>query len=122
MADTHTGTCFCGAVEIEATGVPAEMGYCHCSSCRSYSGGPLGAYILWEAESVRVTRGAEFLGGVNKTGKSHRRLCTRCGGHPVNEHPGFGFTHVPPPKLPRAPLPPTLPFKYCGGGLPVQDG
>ena len=46
MADTHMGTCFCGAVEIEVSGAPLEMGYCHCSSCRSYSGGPLGAYIL----------------------------------------------------------------------------
>jgi hypothetical protein len=34
MADTHAGTCFCGAVAIAATGAPAEMGYCHCASCR----------------------------------------------------------------------------------------
>ena len=33
MADTHAGTCFCGAVSIEVKGVPEEMGYCHCSSC-----------------------------------------------------------------------------------------
>ena len=26
MADKHTGKCFCGAVEIEATGAPAAMG------------------------------------------------------------------------------------------------
>lgn len=35
MNSTHQGDCFCGAVEIEVTGVPEEMGYCHCTSCRS---------------------------------------------------------------------------------------
>ena len=35
MADTHTGTCFCGAVAIEVAGAPEEMGYCHCNSCRT---------------------------------------------------------------------------------------
>ena len=34
MADKHRGTCFCGAVEIEATGAPLEMDYCNCDSCR----------------------------------------------------------------------------------------
>jgi hypothetical protein len=58
MADTHRVTCFCGAVEIEATGTPLEMGYCHCTSCRHYSGSPLSAYLLWRSADVRVTRGA----------------------------------------------------------------
>lgn len=36
MADTGrcSGTCFCGAVEIEVSGEPVAMGYCHCASCR----------------------------------------------------------------------------------------
>ncbi len=59
MADTHRGTCFCGAVEIEATGAPMEMGYCHCASCRHHSGAPLSAYLLWRAEDVRVSKGAD---------------------------------------------------------------
>jgi len=27
---THIGSCFCGAVEVEVTGSPEAMGYCHC--------------------------------------------------------------------------------------------
>ena len=58
VADTHTGTCFCGAVAIDVTGVPEEIGYCHCNSCRSYSGGPVNAFTLWKAENLKVTRRA----------------------------------------------------------------
>jgi hypothetical protein len=67
MTDTHTRSCFCRAVEIEVTGAPEEMGYCHCRSCRSYSGGPVSAFILWKSEKVKVTQGAEFLGRFQKT-------------------------------------------------------
>ena len=57
-----TGKCFCGAVEIEVTGAPEAMGYCHCSSCRSWSAGPVNAFTLWKPENVKVTKGAEFVG------------------------------------------------------------
>ena len=33
----HIGSCFCGIVEVEVTGSPEGMGYCHCSSCGSNS-------------------------------------------------------------------------------------
>ena len=35
MATTHVGNCFCGAVELQVTGEPAAIGYCHCTSCRA---------------------------------------------------------------------------------------
>src|SRR5690349_14718593 len=53
-AMTHLGTCFCGAVQVEVTGSPEGMGYCHCQSCRSWSGGPVNAFSLWKPEAVRV--------------------------------------------------------------------
>ena len=52
----HIGRCFCGAVEIEADGAPEAMGYCHCSSCRSWSGGPVNAFSLWKPETVLPMR------------------------------------------------------------------
>lgn len=42
----YRGECFCGAVKIETTGEPEGMGYCHCRSCRSWSGGPVNAFTL----------------------------------------------------------------------------
>ncbi len=92
MADRHRGTCFCWALEIEATGAPLEIGYCHCASCRHYSGAPLSPYLLWRAEDVTVTEGADLLGRFNKTGMSDRQHCIRCGGHVMTSHPGMGLS------------------------------
>jgi hypothetical protein len=122
MADTHAGTCFCGAVAIETTGAPVEMGYCHCSSCRSWSGAPVSAFTLWKKETVTVTKGADLLGRFNRTGFSDRRFCTRCGGHVLVEHPGLGFTDVHAATLPTLPFRPTVHLNYAETVLPMKDG
>jgi len=122
MGDTNTGTCFCGAVVIEVTGVPEEMGYCHCSSCRSYTGGPLVAFALFKSENVRVTRGAEFLGRFNKTGMSDRQFCRKCGGHLMTGHPTLGFTDVYAAAIPSMPFEPTVHLNYAEAVLPIKDG
>ena len=49
---TYQGSCFCGAVEFTVTGEPVAMGYCHCESCRHWSGGPVNAFSLWNPEAI----------------------------------------------------------------------
>lgn len=122
MATTHRGSCFCGAVGIEVTGEPEEAGYCHCSSCRSYSGGPVSAFTLWKAANVRITRGETSLGGFNKTGLSNRRFCTECGGHVMTEHPTLGYTDVYAALLPTLPFKPAVHLNYAEAVLPIKDG
>ena len=122
MSGIHTGSCFCGEVEFEVTGAAVDTGYCHCSSCRSYTGAPLASWTLWQAENVRVTKGEALLGGFNKTGFSHRRFCTRCGGHVLVEHPGLGFTDIPAAVLPTLPFKPTVHLNYAETVLPMKDG
>ncbi|MDF3011066.1 MAG: glutathione-dependent formaldehyde-activating, partial [Burkholderiales bacterium] len=46
-ADAYEGACFCGTVKFVVTGEPAAMGYCHCTSCRHWSAGPVNAFTLW---------------------------------------------------------------------------
>jgi len=121
-AGTHRGTCFCGAVEIEVTGPPLETGYCHCASCRSYSGEPVSSFHLWRAEDVKVVRGAEFIGRFNKTGMSERQFCTTCGGHIMTGHPGFGATDVRPGVVPTVPFEPVVHLNYAETVLPMKDG
>jgi hypothetical protein len=119
---THHGRCFCGAVEIEITGSPEAMGYCHCTSCRTWSGGPVNAFTLWKPETVRVTKGAEHVAAFQKTKFSERKYCAKCGGHLMVNHAPVGLIDV------FASTVPTLPFKagvhinYAETVLPMRDG
>ena len=122
MADTHTGTCFCGAVEVEVTGSPEAMGYCHCGSCRSWSVGPVNAFTLWKPENVRVTRGSESIGHFQKTGMSDRQFCTRCGGHVMADHPPLGLTDVYAATIPSVAFVPGVHVNYAESVLPMKDG
>ena len=122
MPPTHTGACFCGAIAIEATGEPVEMGYCHCASCRAYTGAPVTAFTLWRDAQVKVTRGAELIAGFNKSGFSDRRFCTRCGGHVMVLHPGMGFTDIYAAMLPTLPFRPSVHLNYSETVLPMHDG
>jgi hypothetical protein len=90
----HEGSCFCGAVRFTVNGEPAGMGYCHCTSCRTWSAGPVNAFTLWKPESVEITKGADNLGTYQKTPNSLRKWCKTCGGHVLTEHPGFGLIDV----------------------------
>src|ERR1700724_4714930 len=76
----YKGQCFCGTVQVEATGEPVAMGYCHCSSCRSWSAAPVNAFTLWKPEAVKVKSGAEHVGTFDKTAFSQRMYCKKCGG------------------------------------------
>jgi hypothetical protein len=70
------------------------MGYCHCSSCRSWSGGPVNAFSLWKPEAVRITSGAEHVAMFQKTEFSQRQYCAKCGGHLMTNHPSLGLVDV----------------------------
>jgi hypothetical protein len=122
MSDTHKGTCFCGAVEVEVTGAPEVMGYCHCASCRSWSAGPVNAFMLWKPENVRVTKGAEHLGRFEKNPSSNRQFCTRCGGHLMTDHPGFGLIDVYAATVPTVAFVPAVHVNYAETVLPMKDG
>ena len=122
MSDTQHGACFCGAIEIEVTGAPVEMGYCHCRSCRAYSGAPVAAFTLWRREQVRVIKGEALLARFNKTGFSERQHCARCGGHVMVDHPGIGFTDIPAGILPGLPFVPSVHLNYAEAVLPMRDG
>lgn len=122
MTDVHRGACFCGAVEIEVTSAPEAMGYCHCSSCRSWSAGPVNAFTLWKPENVKVTKGMEFLGRFMKTEKSNRQFCTKCGGHLMTDHPTFGLIDVYAATIPSVAFAPGVHVNYAESVLPMKDG
>jgi hypothetical protein len=119
---THHGKCFCGAVEIEATGAPAGMGYCHCASCREWSAGPVNAFTLWPPASVKVTKGENKLASYAKTPGSVRKFCTACGGHVMTDHPGLKLVDVFSAILPSLKFEPGLHVNYQETVLRMRDG
>jgi hypothetical protein len=118
----YMGRCFCGAVELSATGQPVAMGYCHCESCREWSAGPVNAFSLWPPAAVRINKGAENVGRYQKTEKSIRQWCKTCGGHLLTEHPLWSLTDVYVAVIPDLPFKPALHVNYQETVLPVKDG
>ena len=118
----HEGRCFCGAVEIAISGSPQAMGYCHCESCRTWSGGPVNAFGLWKPEAIRITSGAEHVAMFQKSETSQRQYCAKCGGHLMTAHPTFGLVDVFAGTIPNLDFRPILHVNYAETVLPIRDG
>ena len=119
---TYSGACFCGAVSLTVTGDPEAMGYCHCTSCRSWSGGPVNAFSLWKPGAVKIAKGADKVGSYQKSENSIRKWCTVCGGHLLTEHPVWGLVDVYAATIPDLPFKAALHVNYQSTVLPMRDG
>ena len=118
----YSGGCFCGVVQLEVTGEPEGMGYCHCQSCRSWAAAPVNAFTLWQPDNVRVTAGEEQIKTYQKTSFSQRQSCARCGGHVMTRHPSLGLIDVAAATLPELAFTPGVHINYANAVLPMQDG
>jgi hypothetical protein len=119
---SHIGKCFCGSVEIVVSGDPAAMGFCHCSSCRTWSAGPVNAFTLWPPEKVQIVKGLDNLVDYQKTANSKRMWCKTCGGHLMTEHPLWNVTDVYAAIIPTLPFEAALHVNYQETVLPMTDG
>lgn len=119
---SHVGSCFCGAVSMEVSGEPEGMGYCHCASCRSWSGGPVNAFSLWKPENVTIIEGGEHVATYHKTEVSYRKWCAKCGGHLMTDHPPLGVVDVFAATIPTLAFAPGLHVNYQETVLPMRDG
>ena len=119
---TYRGSCFCGAVEVSVSGPPAGMGFCHCTSCREWSAGPVNAFTLWKPEAVKITKGESNLGTYNKTEKSFRKWCKTCGGHLFTDHPEWKLIDVYAAVIPDFPYQPGVHVHYQETRLRIRDG
>lgn len=116
------GSCFCGMVEVEVRGEPEQAGFCHCTSCRHWSAGPVNAFTLWKPANFRVIRGGDDLGSFQKSETSIRHWCNRCGGHVYTEHPTFELVDVYAAVLPDLPFEPAVHVQYQSTVHPMRDG
>lgn len=119
---TRKSACMCGAVQLELTGEPGVMAFCHCESCRGWLGAPIHAASLWPAAHVKVLRGADKLGTYKRTEASHRKFCTSCGTPVLVDHPAIGMVDVPAGRIPELAYQPGLHVHYGERVLAVKDG
>ena len=121
-AKSHSGSCFCGAVQFTVTGEPVAMGYCHCDSCRHWSAGPVNAFTLWPPSNFQITKGADNVANYAKTPGSQRKWCKTCGGHVFTDHPQMGLIDVYAAVLPTLEFKPALHVFYGETKLRIKDG
>jgi hypothetical protein len=122
MSATYAGTCFCGAVGIEASGEPQVMGFCHCTSCRHWSAAPINAFTIWKGSDVKVTKGEENLGSYARNGTHDRKFCKLCGGHVLSAMPATDVVDIFAPMIPDLSFKPMVHLHYAETVLPMRDG
>jgi hypothetical protein len=90
------GSCLCGEIAYEATGLTFGDWGCSCSNCRKFSGTAFVANSNVLTENFRWIKGKHLLGYFEKipgTG-GPRAFCTRCGSPMPYENEG-GFVGLP---------------------------
>ncbi len=75
---TSSGSCLCGAVQLEAELTGPSVGACHCDICRHWGGGPL--FALDGGDNVRFDS-EDAIGVYDSTAWAERGFCSRCGTH-----------------------------------------
>lgn len=70
------GKCLCGSIEVSAPS-QKEIGLCHCSICRRWSGGPMfvvhcGSDVQFDGASPATYRSSDW---------AERGFCGKCGTH-----------------------------------------
>jgi len=80
MSNTEIGHgyCLCGKVKVTANAMSHNVGTCHCSMCRRWTGGPLmavdcGTDVVFEGEdNVKIYESSAW---------AERGFCANCGNH-----------------------------------------
>ncbi|POF30207.1 GFA family protein [Roseibium marinum] len=75
MSERLSGGCLCGAVRFTAVPEKPEMGVCHCSMCRRWTGG---VFMAVGCGDVQV-EDEDALGVYKSSGYGERVFCKTCG-------------------------------------------
>ena len=74
--ESLTTHCLCGDTSLTVVPKSLEIGACHCSTCRKWSGGP---FLAIESEQVTVT--GDNVGYYDSSEWAERVFCRQCGTH-----------------------------------------
>ena len=73
------GSCLCGDVRFEISGVLKGASHCHCSMCRKAHGAAFGTYAAAKAADFRVVSGENRITRYRSSPGAVRTFCARCG-------------------------------------------
>ncbi|PYH49218.1 GFA family protein [Aspergillus saccharolyticus JOP 1030-1] len=86
-----TGSCFCGAIRLEYTGQPLQVGICHCTDCRKLTSSTYSYCLVLPTANFAVRTGSpRSIAKTADTGNTIRNwFCGDCGtplyGHRVHD-------------------------------------
>jgi hypothetical protein len=72
------GSCLCGKISFEITGAVTHTRYCHCASCRKFSGTAYAAWGLVQTEQLKMLPSQGSLTKYD-SGGGLRVFCSSCG-------------------------------------------
>lgn len=78
MTETLHGACLCGQVTFDLH-EPEAVGFCHCTRCQRWTGGPGLPEVEVTATNFVVTSGQELMKQYTEEGFSGVCFCTNCG-------------------------------------------
>lgn len=76
---TYHGSCLCGAVRFEATGVPGNPHTCSCDICRRHTGAATVCWVEFPSDAVRWTGPGGEPATYRSSDYSSRAFCPVCG-------------------------------------------
>ncbi len=69
------GSCNCGSIHFEVSGIPRGVSFCHCGQCRKQSGGVWSSAFVDEAE-LEITGAPRWY---DSSTQARRGFCPTCG-------------------------------------------
>jgi len=76
---TIKGSCLCGTIRYEITGLLQMAGHCHCSICRKSHGAAFATWAIIDPEQFRWTAGEACIQRYASSPGRERFFCRQCG-------------------------------------------
>ena len=91
------GSCLCGDVEYEITGLQTDFWHCHCERCRKATGTGHASNLIFAPAELTFTKGEEYVARFKVPDAKFftNVFCTHCGSRLPNYSVERGFAVVP---------------------------
>ncbi|MGV0005613.1 MAG: GFA family protein [Candidatus Porifericomitaceae bacterium WSBS_2022_MAG_OTU9] len=86
-------SCLCGSVEIQVLSMSPDVGACHCSMCRKWTGGP---FLVVDCNTEVKISGEANVSTYTSSEWAARGFCSKCGTHLFYKLKQSGQYMIPP--------------------------